>query len=155
MTFKRLILTCVLVMAPSIVRAMDIDLSLIGYSFLPVASAERTPAGLSLTLRDGSHRTVDLSYGYLVGFDGHLDHPRILHQHWLRMTHAGGRASLVTTSSPLLIMAGICLVLDGFFIVRMIRRRRRAPTESPETDRDGPSPTPTIHGSADIAPPTL
>ena len=156
MIFRLMVLTSVMLMASPRVMAMDVDLTLIGYSFLPVSSAERTATGVSLTLRDGSQRTVDLSYGYLVGFDGHLEQPRILHQHWLRITHAGGRASLVTTSTPLLVLAGICLLLDGFFIVRVIRTRRaRVTQEYLENGRDGLSPRPAIRESGDSVPPTL
>ena len=155
MIFRLLALTSVMLMASPRVIAMDVDLTLIGYSFLPVSSAERTSTGISLTLRDGSRRTVDLSYGYLVGFNGHLEQPRILHHHWLRITHAGGRASVVTTSTPLFALAGICLLLDGFLIVRVIRHRRtRATQEYPKTGRDGLSPRPANRESGDSVPPT-
>lgn len=129
--------------------ALDIDLRLIGYSFLPVTAARRTADGIVLQLRDGSVRTVDLDYGLLVGTDGEIDRPRILHVHWLRITRTGGRANLVTTSAPLIALAAVCLALDLWLLTRRLRARqgRRG------SGRDGPSPTPAARGSADSAPP--
>ncbi len=139
----------------SAARAMDLDLRLIGYSFLRVTSAQRTSTGLELTLRDGSHRTVDLTYGYLLGFDGRLDRPTILHQHWLRMTFTGGRANLVCTSTPLLVAALIGLVVDVLLLAKILRRlsvRRRM--EQQESDRGGLSPTPATRQNVGNGPPT-
>ena len=145
-------------MPMSAARAMDLDLHLIGYSFLSVTSAQRTPSGLELTLRDGSHRTVDLTYGYLLGFAGQLDRPTILHQHWLRMTFSGGRANLVCTSTPLLVAALIGLVVDALLLAKILRRlsvrRRMDLLEQQESDRGGLSPTPTTRQSGDNGPPT-
>ncbi len=139
-------------------RAMDLDLHLIGYSFLRVTSAQRTPTGLELTMRDGTHRTVDLTYGYLLGFDGQLDRPTILHQHWLRMTFSGGRANLVCTSTPLLVAALIGLVVDVLLLAKILRRlsvrRRMELMEQQESDQGGLSPTPATRQSGDNGPPT-
>lgn len=129
--------------------ALDIDLHLVGYSFLPVTAARRTSDGIVVQLRDGSLRTIDLSYGQLVGTDGEIDRPRILHVHWLRITTAGRRANLVTTSAPLIFLAAVCLVLDLWLLGRRLRARR----DRRGSDRDGPSPTPAARGSAGIAPP--
>jgi hypothetical protein len=132
------------------VAALDIDLQLIGYSFLPVASAQRDGDGIDLVLRDGSHRRISLTYGYLVGTNGDITRPLVLHQHWLRISHAGDRASLVTTSLPLVLLAAFCLMLDGVLLARLLKRRRNRR----ESGRDGLSPTPAARGNADSAPPT-
>ena len=131
------------------VSALDIDLHLIGYSFLPVTAARRASDGLVLQMRDGSLRTIDLGYGCLIGTDGDIDRPRVLHVHWLRITTAGGRASLVTTSAPLIALAAVCLVLDLW----LLSRRFRAKRGRPGSGRDAPSPTPAARGSAGSAPP--
>ncbi len=123
-------------LATSQARAFDIDLHLIGYSFLRVEAAERIPGGLLVRLADGTARTIDLDYGYLLGTDGRIDQPRILHVHWLRVTRGGGRANLVSTSAPLIVVAACCFVLDVTLLVRRIRRRPRR-----ESDPDGPSPS--------------
>ena len=147
MSGKRLLL--LLSLASACLPGLDLDCRLIGYSFLSVERAEPVADGLLVTLRDGTQRIIDLRYGYLLGTDGHLDRPRILHQHWLRITHDGRRASLVCTSAPLLLLAGGCLLLDGVLLIRLMRRR----WPRSENDRDGLSPTAAARETAGSAPP--
>lgn len=147
MSRLRVLLLLVLLVMPA--AAMDIDFRLIGYSFLPVSAARCTADGLVVQLRDGTLRTVDLDHGLLVGTDGEIDRPRILHVHWLRITRAGGRANLVTTSAPLIALAAVCLVLDLWLLTRRLRARR----DRRGNDRDGPSPRAAARGSADSGPP--
>ena len=129
--------------------ALDIDLRLVGYSFLPVESSSVGPDGLIIVLKDGTARRIDLRYTVLIGTDGSISRPQYLHQHWLRLTFTGDRGSLVCTSLPILLVVGFCLLLDVLLLVRYFRRRSRRP----EIDRDGPSPRSAARESAGSGPP--
>ena len=149
MSGRRLVV--LLILATACLPGLDLDGRLIGYSFLSAERAEPVADGLLVTLRNGSQRTIDLRYGYLLGTDGHLERPRTLHLYWLCITHDGRRASLVCTSAPLLLLAGGCLLLDAVLLIRLMRRRR----PRSENDRDGLFPTAIARETADSVPPKL
>ena len=157
---------CLLLLAltASLAQALDVDLRLVGWSLLPVASGQRTATGYEVLLADGSRRTIDLTYGRTLWVDDRLGHPRNLHQFWIRATNRGDRASVVCTSTPLWLLAGSCLVLDLLLLRRYLKARRRPgsrgdppapPRPSPPgSGRGAPAPTPAAPGSAGSAPPS-